>query len=135
MLVTRAARVIVLGAVLATIVFCVSECSRVAVAADATSMSAERWSNLFGGEVVNLRFPMPAAPNDQVVGWNATIEKAVIVRRETALKDDPDIGRMLNVQFQLPEGEPKTILPVSIFIAQQGGEVLAKRMWIFPRNP
>ena len=105
-------------------------------AADVRIESVEHWSNVFDGEEIVQRFRIPnAAANAEAIGWRVTMETAVINRGESVLKADPNLGPLLTVQFRLPEGGPRVILSLTIHITRHGQEVLAKRLWIFPRNP
>ena len=105
-------------------------------AAEPAIVSVEKWTNVFAGEAITqrLRLNGGAAPG-QAVGWRVSLETAVIAHRESAIQADAEFGPLLSVQFQLPEGDSKTILPVSIFVTQDGQEVLATQLWIYPRDP
>jgi hypothetical protein len=122
---------------IATLSICLAMiASMPAAAADPEIVPVEQWSNVFAGEEISQNFLLPRGIGaGQAVGWSVVVETAVIARRETAARVDADGRPVLTVQFRLPDGEPRTVLPVSIVVVLGNREVVAKQLWIYPRNP
>ncbi|MFN0197695.1 MAG: hypothetical protein ACKVT0_13200 [Planctomycetaceae bacterium] len=105
-------------------------------AAEPDVPTLDGWSNLFAGQEVKLpiRFTGRVAEGERV-SWSVSVEGRVIARREETLRIDPPNPSQLTVTFQLPEGEPKTVLSASLKVDAGGKEMLTKPLWIFPRDP
>ncbi len=58
-------------------------------AAEPRIVPVQRWSNVFGNEDITQQFRLRGgAVEGQAIGWRATLETAVIARRETAVQAD-----------------------------------------------
>lgn len=106
------------------------------IAAESEIEPVERWSNVFAGEEITHSFLLPTRVGvGRAVGWSVVVETAVIARRETAAHRNADGKSVLTVQFRLPQGESRAVLPVLIVVALGNREVIAKRLWMYPRSP
>lgn len=99
----------------------------------------ERWSNVFAGENIKLQVSVGELgdnPAGKAIRWSAVLETAVIARRESTVRqlDNPRLA-VVPIEFQIPEGEPKTVLSVSIFVGAGDQDQLAKQLWVYPRDP
>lgn len=99
----------------------------------------ERWSNVFAGENVKLQVPVGEPgdnPDGKAIGWSAVLETAVIARREsTVQKLDNPRSAVVPIEFQIPEGDPKTVLSLSVFVRSGDQDQLVKQLWVYPRDP
>lgn len=98
--------------------------------------SLDRWSNVTAGEEIKLVFRLPRDVREgEIIGWSVAVDSAVIIRRETKVRNDGNGNPRLSLSFCLPEGEPRMIVPVTIRISFDDRDVLAKQLWLYPSDP
>jgi len=96
----------------------------------------QSWTNVFAGEEVTQSFRLNRLSiPEESVGWSVLLDSAVIRRSESPVKSDPQHGPVFAITFKVPDGDARVQLPISILVSTNGKDVLAKRLWVYPKDP